>query len=247
MVVSTYGERVHPGEDPAEVLGTTAECTVKRGGTLVTPAFAVGRAQQLLYYFWTLKRAGRLASISIFLDSPMAADATDMMRRHPHDHQLDHPTCREAFGIAEYTNDVEASKAITASRYPKIVIAASGMATGGACCTISKRSAPIRDPRSCFQVSRLPEHAGALQQGAKDLKIHGDWVPIKAEAAQLDMPSAHADSNELMRWLSGFNRAPRRVFIVHGEPETSEALRVRIERELGRPGVVPRQDQEFRL
>ncbi|WP_367275042.1 MBL fold metallo-hydrolase RNA specificity domain-containing protein [uncultured Bosea sp.] len=72
-------------------------------------------------------------------------------------------------------------------------------------------------------------------------------MPIKAEAAQLDMPSAHADSNELMRWLSGFNRAPRRVFIVHGEPETSEALRVRIERELGRPGVVPRQDQEFRL
>jgi len=151
VIESTYGDRVHPVEDPAEALGAIAERTVKRGGTLVIPAFAVGRAQQLLHYFWTLKRAGRLASIPIFLDSPMASDATDMMCRHPHDHKLDHATCREAFGIVQYTNDVEASKAITASRYPKIVIAASGMATGGRVLHHLKTFGP--DPRSTILLS----------------------------------------------------------------------------------------------
>jgi metallo-beta-lactamase family protein len=122
------------------------------------------------------------------------------------------------------------------------------MATGGRVLHHLKTFGP--DPRSTILLSgfQAPGTRGrTLQQGAKDLKIHGDWVPINAEVAQLDMLSAHADSNELMRWLSGFKRAPRRVFIVHGEPEASEALRVRIERELGWQGVVPRQDQEFRL
>lgn len=248
VVESTYGDRVHSADDPAEALGAIAERTVKRGGTLIIPAFAVGRAQQLLYYFWTLKRAGRLASIPIFLDSPMATDATDMMRRHPRDHKLDHATCREAFGVAQYTKDVEASKAITASPFPKIVISASGMATGGRVLHHLKTFGP--DPRCTILLSgfQAPGTRGrTLQQGAKDLKIHGAWVPINAEIAQIDMLSAHSDSNGLMRWLSGFKRAPRRVFIVHGEPEASEALRVRIERELGWPSVVPRQDQKFRL
>lgn len=248
VVESTYGDRVHPADDPAEALGAIAERTVKRGGTLIIPAFAVGRAQQLLYYFWTLRRAGRLASIPIFLDSPMATDATDMMCRHPRDHKLDHATCREAFGVAQYTKDVEASKAITASPFPKIVISASGMATGGRVLHHLKTFGP--DPRCTILLSgfQAPGTRGrTLQQGAKDLKIHGAWVPINAEIAQIDMLSAHADSNGLMRWLTGFKRTPRRVFIVHGEPEASEALRVRIERELGWPSVVPRQDQEFRL
>lgn len=248
VIESTYGDRVHPADDPAAALGAIAERTAKRGGTLVIPAFAVGRAQQLLYHFWTLKRAGHLTSIPIFLDSPMAVDATELMCRHPRDHKLDRATCQEAFGIAQYTNDVEASKAITASRYPKIVIAASGMATGGRVLHHLKTFGP--DPRCTILLSgfQAPGTRGrSLQQGAKELKIHGDWVPINAEIAQIDMLSAHADSNELMRWLSGFKRAPRRVFIVHGEPEASEALRVRIERELGWSGVVPRQEQEFRL
>ncbi|TXL72978.1 MBL fold metallo-hydrolase [Vineibacter terrae] len=248
VVESTYGNRAHSDEDPTEALGAIAERTIRRGGTLIIPAFAVGRAQQLLYCFWTLKRAGRLSSIPIYLDSPMAIDTTDLMSRHARDHRLDRATCRDAFGIARYTNDVEASKAITASPFPKIVISASGMATGGRVLHHLKAFGP--DPKNTILLSGF-QAAGtrgrSLQQGAKELKIHGMWVPINAEVAQLDMLSAHADSNELMRWLSGFERAPRQVFIVHGEPEASEALRVRIERELGWPGVVPRQDQEFRL
>jgi metallo-beta-lactamase family protein len=248
MIESTYGDRVHPDEDPAKAIGAIAERTVKRGGTLIIPAFAVGRAQQLLYYLWTLRQAGRLASIPIFLDSPMAIDATELMCRHAHDHRLDRATCRDAFGIARYTNDVEASKAITANAFPKIVIAASGMATGGRVLHHLKTFGP--DPKNTILLAgfQAPGTRGhALQQGAKDLSIHGMLVPINAEIAQLDMLSAHADGNELMRWLSAFSRAPRRVFIVHGEPDASEALRVRIGRKLGWQGVIPKPDQDFRL
>ena len=127
------------------------------------------------------------------------------------------------------------------------MISASGMATGGRVLHHLKAFGP--DPKNTvllagFQAIGTRGHS--LQQGAKELKIHGMWVPINAEVAQIDMLSAHADSNELMRWLSGFNK-PKRVFIVHGEPDASEALRVRIERELSWLAVVPRQEQEFVL
>lgn len=248
MIESTYGNRVHDTSDPTEALGEIAERTVKRGGSLIIPAFAVGRAQELLYHFWKLKQAGRLGNVPIFLDSPMAIDATELFARHPADHRLDRAACREAFGVATYTDDVEQSKAITASKFPKIVISASGMATGGRVLHHLKAYAP--DGRNTillagFQAMGTRGHS--LQQGAKELKIHGQWIPVHAEVARIDMLSAHADSDELMRWLSGLVRAPQRVFIVHGEPEASEALRVRIQRELGWEAVVPRPEQEFRL
>ncbi len=247
VIESTYGNRVHPQGDPADALGEVVERTVKRGGTLIIPAFAVGRAQELIYYLWKLKQTGRLDSVPVFLDSPMAIDATDLMGRHLSDHRLDRETCRKAFGIARYTDDVDASKAITSNPFPKVVISASGMATGGRVLHHLKAFGP--DPKNTILLAGF-QAAGtrgqSLQQGAKELKIHGMWVPINAEVAQIDMLSAHGDSNELMRWLSGF-KEPRRVFIVHGEPDASEALRVRIRRELGWSATVPRQGQEFNL
>ncbi len=248
VVESTYGDRLHPDEDPAEALGAIAERTTGRGGTLVIPAFAVGRAQQLLYYFWKLKQAGRLGSVPIFLDSPMAIDATEMMCRHGTHHRLTPAACRAAFSIAHYTNDVEASKAITASRFPKIVIAASGMMTGGRVLHHLKTFGP--DARNTILLAgfQAPGTRGRLlQQGARELKIHGGWTPVNAEVTQLDMLSAHADSNGLMRWLSGFKRAPECVFIVHGEPPASAALQARIEQELGWRSVIPDPDEEFDL
>ncbi|MEW9613807.1 MBL fold metallo-hydrolase [Shinella sp. S4-D37] len=248
LVESTYGNRIHDRSDPAEALRVVAERTIARGGTLVIPAFAVGRAQELLYYFWKLKRAGHLGEIPLFLDSPMAIEATGLMGRHLPDHRLDAKTCRDVFSIARCTGDVEASKAISASRFPKIVISASGMTTGGRVLHHLKAFAP--DARNTILLAGF-QAAGtrgrALQDGARELKIHGSWVPVNAEVAHLDMLSAHADAGELMRWLSTCPRPPRKVFIVHGEPEASEALRIRIGRELGWESVVPRLDQEFEL
>lgn len=248
MIESTYGNRIHDKTDPEDALRTVVERTIKRGGTLIVPAFAVGRAQELLYYFWKLKQTGGLRDVPVFLDSPMAIDATGLMGRHPEDHRLDLESCKKVFGIARYTDDVEASKAISSSHVPKVVISASGMATGGRVLHHLKAFAP--DPRNTILLAGF-QAAGtrgrSLQDGAKELKIHGTWIPVNAEVAHLDMLSAHADADELMRWLSGFPHPPRKVFIVHGEPEASEGLRVRIGRELGWASVVPRLDQEFSL
>ncbi|WP_439271802.1 MBL fold metallo-hydrolase RNA specificity domain-containing protein [Pseudochrobactrum sp. HB0163] len=248
IVESTYGNRLHEQGDPAEALGAIAEKTVQRGGTLVIPSFAVGRAQELLYYFWRLKQAGRLASVPIFLDSPMAIDATALMAKHMQDHKLSPDDAREAYRIARYTEDVEDSKAINNNPYPKIVISASGMATGGRILHHLKNYAP--DAKNTILLAGF-QAAGtrgrALREGAKELKLHGMWVPVNAEVAHIDTLSGHADANGLLRWLSGFQIPPKKTFIIHGEPDASEALRVNIDRQLGWESVVPRQDQEFKL
>ncbi|PZR39802.1 MAG: hypothetical protein DI538_06120 [Azospira oryzae] len=248
VIESTYGNRIHDQVDPTEALGSVIERTTARGGTVVIPAFAVGRAQSLLYHLWKLRMNGRLGKIPIYLDSPMAIDATDLLHAHRSDHRLSPQECYAICSIATYTRDVEGSKAITASAYPKIVISASGMATGGRVLHHLKAFAP--DSRNTILFSGF-QAAGtrgrAMMQGSREIKIHGQWIPVRAEVADLSMLSAHADANELMRWLSGFRRPPSRVFIVHGEDDASEALRVRIDRELGWNAVVSRQNQAFDL
>jgi metallo-beta-lactamase family protein len=248
VIESTYGNRLHDPADAGEALGAIAERTVRRGGTVVIPAFAVGRAQALLYYLWKLREQGRLANVPIYLDSPMAINASDMLCEYLADHRLNAEVCRASCAIATYTREVEQSKAITASPYPKIVISASGMATGGRVLHHLKAFAPDHKNTILFSGFQAAGTRGrAMLEGAREVKIHGQWIPVAAEVADLPMLSAHADANELMRWLSGFERPPRRVFIVHGEAQASEALRTRIDRELKWDAVVPRQAQEFSL
>lgn len=248
LVESTYGNRNHETTDPTEALGAVIERTAARGGTAVIPAFAVGRAQSLLYHLWKLKSAGRLAKIPVYLDSPMAIDATELLHAHHADHRLSPDECTAICAIATYTRDVEGSKAISASSYPKVVVSASGMATGGRVLHHLKAFAP--DPKNTVLFSGY-QAAGtrgrAMMQGAREIRIHGQWIPVRAEVDDLSMLSAHADAGELMRWLSGFRRAPARTFIVHGEDDASETLRLRIDRELGWNATVPRQDQSFSL
>lgn len=244
VVESTYGDRLHDPGDPTELLGQIVERTTRRGGTVIVPAFAVGRAQLLLYHLWKLKSAGRIGLVPVFLDSPMAENATDLYRAFPNDHRLGEDLCGAVCSTATYARDVEASKAISASPVPKVVISASGMATGGRVLHHIKAFGP--DPKSTilfcgFQAAGT--RGRALLEGAREVKIHGDWVPIRAEVADLPMLSAHADAGEILRWLGGLAHPPKRVFIVHGEPGASEALRVRVGRELGWPARVPLQGQ----
>ncbi|MFC3101434.1 MBL fold metallo-hydrolase [Altererythrobacter lauratis] len=248
VIESTYGNRVHDGTDPAEALGAIAERTVRRGGTLIVPAFAVGRAQALLYYLWKLREMDRLTNVPIYLDSPMAINASEMLCSFMDDHRLSAQVCRDSCAIATYTREVEESKAITFSPYPKIVISASGMATGGRVLHHLKAFAPDHKNTILFTGFQAAGTRGrAMLEGAREVKIHGQWIPVQAEVADLPMLSAHADANELMRWLSAFRRPPKRVFIVHGEAQASEALRSRIDHELNWNAVVPRQDQVFEL
>jgi len=248
VIESTYGNRIHEATDSTERLGSVIERTVQRGGTVVIPAFAVGRAQSLLYHLWKLKTAGRIANIPIYLDSPMAINATDLLHAHRADHRLAPDVCSAICAIATYTRDVEGSKAITANAYPKIVISASGMATGGRVLHHLKAYAPNQKNTILFSGFQAAGTRGrSMLEGSTEIKIHGEWIPVRAEVDDLPMLSAHADSNELMRWLSGFRREPSQVFIVHGETEATEALRVRIDKDLRWKATVPRQNQVFDL
>jgi len=248
VVESTYGDRVHAPEDPSDVLGEIIERTVRRGGTVIIPAFAVGRVQLVLYHLWRLKKAGRLGLVPIYLDSPMSIDATELLTTNLADHKLTPDICREVCAIAEYVRDVEGSKALSHNTMPKVIVSASGMATGGRVLHHIKAFGPDRRNTLLFAGYQAVGTRGAkLVAGERETKIFGQWIPIRAEVENLSMLSAHADADEIMRWLSGFARPPRQTFIVHGEPAASEALRVRIGRELGWPCTVSEPMQRYKL
>lgn len=248
VVESTYGDRIHPKNDPMEALGAVVERTVRRGGTVVIPAFAVGRTQVLLYHLWMLKRAGRIKSVPIFLDSPMAINATELLCGHLDDHRFSSETCEQSCAIATYVRDVEDSKAIVTNPMPKIVIAGSGMATGGRVLHHIKAFGPEAKNTILFAGYQAAGTRGArLLAGETEIKMFGQWIPIRAEIANLPELSAHADAGEIIRWLRGFEKPPRRTFIVHGEPDASDALRVRIERELGWDAAVVDDQRRYEL
>lgn len=248
VIESTYGNRHHDTTDPLDALEEVIKRTVQRGGTVVIPAFAVGRAQSLIHSLWQLRRSGRLHNLPVYLDSPMATSASELLQRYPKEHRLGRQDCEAACESVNYVRDVEESKALSANRYPKVIISASGMATGGRVLHHIAAFGPDHRNTLLFSGYQAAGTRGRkLLEGARETKIYGQWLPINAEIAELPMMSAHADSDELMRWLSGFQRAPRRVFVVHGEADASEALRERIQRELGWSVCVPLQGQEFEL
>lgn len=248
VMESTYGDRLHERTDPADALADVVDTTVARGGTVVIPAFAVGRAQTLLYYLWQLRSAGRLPEVPVYLDSPMAINASDLLGAHRDDHRLAPEVYEAMCAMATYTRDAEQSMQISASTEPKIVISASGMATGGRILHHLKAFAP--DPRNTIAITgyQVPGTRGAtLAAGEQSVKVYGEWIPVKAQVANLKMMSAHADADELIRWAKGFTTAPEQVFVVHGEPQPADTLRRRLDREFGWAATVPRPGQRFEL
>ncbi len=248
LVESTYGDRRQDKRDPADALAEIVGGTIGRGGTVVIPAFAVGRAQSLLFYLEQVKSRGRLPNVPIFLDSPMAEDASEIFCRSIQDHKLSETMCRRACGVAHYVRGVEESKALTANPMPKVIISASGMATGGRVLHHLKEYAP--DPKSTILFAGFQAggtRGAAMVGGAESIKMHGEYVPVRAAVHNLDMLSAHADADEILRWLHGFKRPPRMTFVIHGEPTASDALRHRIEEELGWRCLVPDHGQKVEL
>jgi metallo-beta-lactamase family protein len=233
LIESTYGDRVHPPVDAAAVLADVIGRTIARHGTVVIPAFAVGRAQALLVELGRLKRDERIPGVPIYLNSPMAAEATRLYQQFPDEHRLSEEECRHLHRVAKIVTTVDDSKALNLNRQPKVILSASGMATGGRVLHHLKAFAP--DPKNTLLFSGFQSGGsrGALiVGGAASVRIHGDDVPIRAEVHAMEELSSHADSNELMDWMRGFQRPPQRSFIVHGEPGAADALRRRIAAEL---------------
>ena len=248
LVESTYGNRLHDKQDAEDVLAKAIVRTAKRGGTVIIPSFAVGRTQSLLYHLHHLKETGRIPDIPVFLDSPMAISATEVFQQHLGDHRLTSDQCNWSSGSMIYVRDAEDSRQLTWNRMPKVIISASGMATGGRVLHHLKHYAPDHRNTILFAGHQAGGPRGAtITGGAKSVKIHGSYVTIRAEVDNLHMLSAHADADEIMRWLGNFRSAPRRTFITHGEPDAADALRYRIENEYEWPCTVPYYREEAAL
>lgn len=234
VLESTYGDRRHSQEDPEAELGAHLSRALGRGGVVVIPAFAVGRAQTLLLLLARLKRRGLLAQVPIYLNSPMAVDVTRIYQAHRKEHRLSAEECTEACQVATFVNSAEDSKALNEKKGPMIIISASGMATGGRVVHHIRAFAP--DPKNLvlftgFQAGGT--RGDAMVRGAKSIRIHGEDVPVRAEVANLETLSAHADYAEILDWLRQFRKPPHATYLTHGEPHASDQLRQRIERSLG--------------
>ena len=233
LVESTYGDRSHPQVNPEDELAQGLKPVLERGGTVVIPAFAVGRTQALMLHLWRLIDQGRIPKVPIFVNSPMALNATQMYHRHKEEHKVDIEEFESMYTLARMIQTVEDSKALNENKAAKIIISASGMITGGRVLHHIKAFGP--DPKNAIVITGY--QAGGtrgrqLVEGLKTLRIFGQDVPIEAEVIHLQSMSAHADGDELMEWMRHVEKAPKMVYITHGEPAASDRLRFRIAHDL---------------
>jgi metallo-beta-lactamase family protein len=245
MVESTYGDRVHEPDNDGAALAEIVSETIARGGKVIIPAFAIGRVEEVIYWLKRLEDARRIPVVPVFLDSPMAVEALKYYSQRAN--ELD-PDMRSPHGLVsafmtqrfQTIASPRQSAELTGSRIPSIVISASGMATGGR--VLSHMRAALPNPRNTILFSGF-QAAGTrgrkLLDGDREVKIHGQMVPVAAQISQLHSMSAHADAGELIRWLRGFTRAPKLTCVVHGEPETADTFATRIRETLQWTVTVP--------
>ncbi len=252
VVESTYGDRVHP-EEAAETLAVTVRRTVARGGVVLMPAFAVDRTPMLLHVIADLVLRERIPDVPVFVDSPMALAALDVYRDAigSHDPQLRPELLDGRIPVMppklRLASTRDASERLNSPRDPCILISASGMATGGRVLHHLKHQLPNTRNTVVLTGFQVPGTRGrTLADGARAVKIHGRYVPVRAEVVSIDGFSAHADADELVAWV-GRVPHPEAVYVVHGEPHASETLATRLRDELGCLAITPRFGERVRL
>jgi metallo-beta-lactamase family protein len=240
VLESTYGNRTQPTEPPEDSLAAVIQRTIARNGTILIPSFAVGRAQMILYYLYLLKKQKKIPSIPIYLDSPMCIDATKIMQAFSEEIKLSPDLCQKVCQVAHYVQSQEESKNLDRLAGPKIIISASGMATGGRVLHHIKTFGPYKENTILFAGYQAMGTRGAdMLAGKKSIKMLGLYVPIEAEIDFIPNLSAHADKPELLAWLKNFEKAPKQVYITHGEPAAAGELKREIEQTLGWHCVIP--------
>jgi metallo-beta-lactamase family protein len=237
---STYGNRRHSAVDAGQQLADIINRVAKRGGVVLVAAFAVGRAETLMLHLFRLRRKNLIPDIPVYLNSPMAIDASDMYQRHPEEHRLTKDEYLGMYKLARLTRSVDESKLLNLRGGPMIIISASGMLTGGR--ILHHLAAYGPDPKNAVILSGYQAggtRGAALAAGSRTLRIYGEDIEVRAEVIQMENLSAHADTDGLVAWMMAAAKEPRMTYITHGEPESSEALRLRIKHELGWRARVP--------
>jgi metallo-beta-lactamase family protein len=253
LVESTYGDRTHEPDADGSGLAKVVNDTIGRGGRVIMPAFAIGRVEEVIYWLKKLEDQGRIPQVPVYLDSPMAAEALRFYAERAA--ELD-PDIRPARGqvsafVTRRFRVIEKGREsadLVGSDQPAIVISSSGMATGGR--VLNHMMAALPDPKNTILFTGFQAEGTRgrrLVEGEREVKIHGELVPVAAEIVQLHSMSAHADADELMRWLRGFTRPPRLTCVVHGEAATADTFAGRVRRELGWNVVVPNYRQAIEL
>ena len=242
ILESTYGNRLHTdknGKNGKEQLRDVILATAKRGGTVLIPSFAIGRAQEILYTLRELEVENQIPVLPVYIDSPMAVDAFELFQAHKEEHDFEMKRLERAGSNplrsqrVTFARTVEESKAINDHRFPSIIISANGMATGGR--ILHHLINRITDERNSivfvgFQAAGT--RGRLLSEGAQHIRIFGVDYPVRAAIHIIDSFSAHADYTEMLQWLKGFKRAPRKTFLVHGEPKAALAMKEHILAEL---------------
>lgn len=254
LIESTYGDRLHPAGHVATHLAEVVQAAVARGGMLLIPAFAVGRAQEVLYLLRRLEDAGHIPALDTFLDSPMAIDASEITRHHREDLNAEAAALATADPAAlaprklHVVRDAAQSKALNRIVGPGVIVSASGMCTGGRIRHhLRQRLADARHTVCIVGYQAYGTPGRALLEGARELKLFGEQVPVRATIAHINGLSAHADQAQLLDWLEELEAPPSRIFIVHGEPEAARALEERIAARYGFATTVARRGETVAL
>jgi metallo-beta-lactamase family protein len=263
LVESTYGNRLHPPSEEEEKLAAVVNETIKQGGKLIIPSFAIGRAEEVLYWLRRLEEEKRIPQVPVFLDSPMAArareqyaarlDELDPEIREASEHlrarlHAEHRVCAFCTARFQVVSSPKESRQLVDSKAPAIIVSSSGMASGGRVLHHLRAALPDERHTVLFVGYQAAGTRGRrLLDGDREVKIHGEIVPVRARIERIDSMSAHADSSEILRWLGGFERPPAMTFLVHGEPEAMDALEATIDQRLGWRTMKPEHKQTVDL
>lgn len=245
---STYGDRLHRDVDPEEEMAEIISKTAARGGIVLMPAFAVGRAQVLLYLIHKMMAQKKIPKLPVYLNSPMAIRATEIFIRHHKEHRLNQAQCELIDDKTEFVRTVDESIELNNVRFPCIIVSASGMASGGRVLHHLKTLAPNPRNSIVFAGFQAPGTRGdAMVNGATEVKIHGEYWPVKAEVYNVDSLSAHGDYKEILAWLEQGNLAPEKVYITHGETLPADVMRKHIREKFGWDAEVPELFEEVEI
>ena len=245
---STYGNRIHPETDAKAELEMYINNTIQKGGTVIIPSFAVERAQTIMYLLWQLKEEGKIPNVPYVIDTPMGISVLDVFINNRKWHKLSEEACTAMCKMFSMISDYQETIETIFDNQPKVVIAASGMITGGRVLSYLERYVGLTETTVIIIGYQAEGTRGRkLLEGAKEIKIHGRYYPVLANVLEIESLSAHGDQNDLLNWLSAMKEKPSKVFLVHGENESLDELRIKIAEKYEFDCKIPLMGQEFEL